>query len=168
LKAGLSALDAGKLGAYYHPPTDRVVLPVLDPATGTPVFWQARAVDGRVPKYLAPSVDRTRVVPQYGKASEVTLTEDILSAYKVGTVGEGWSLMGTSISAHCLTLLLRRGAPVNVWLDDDAPGRRAGDRVMRALTGAGLEARRIRSKVDPKLVHRNEIKELICSTKATS
>ena len=160
LKAGLSRADLPRLGAYYHPPTNRVVLPVLSPSGGT-LFWQARAVDGRQPKYMAPMVDKASVIPMYGTAQDVTLTEDLLSAYKVGSVAEGWSLLGTSISPHTLTALIQRNCRVNVWLDPDPPGRRAAKKVLAALRGAGLEARDIRSSVDPKLVHRHMIKEYL-------
>ena len=160
LKAGLCRADLPKLGAYYHPPTNRVVLPVLGPSGGL-LFWQARAVDDRQPKYMAPLADKSRVIPMYGSASDVTLTEDILSAYKVGLVAEGWSLLGTSISPYTLGELVRRNCRVNVWLDPDPPGRRAAKKVLAALRGAGLEARDIRSDVDPKLVHRQNIKELL-------
>ena len=66
---------------------DRVVLPVLSPSGGV-LFWQARAVDKRQPKYLAPPIDKATVIAAYGCADTVTLTEDLLSAYKVGKVGE--------------------------------------------------------------------------------
>lgn len=160
LKAGLSRADLPRLGAYYHPPTNRVVLPVLDPLL-RPLFWQARAVDGRQPKYMAPMVDKAGVIPMYGKAQDVTLTEDLLSAYKVGTVAEGWSLLGTSISTATLSALVARGCRVNVWLDPDPAGRRAAKKVLAALRGVGLEAKDIRSDVDPKLVHRHLIKEYL-------
>lgn len=160
LKAGLSSADLPRLGAYYHPPTDRVVLPVLDPSGGV-LFWQARAVDKRLPKYLAPPVDKASVVARYGEAKEVTLTEDLLSAYKVGTVGEGWSLLGTSINSKMLSSLLSRGCRVNVWLDPDGPGQRAATKVLAKLRSVGIEARNIVSAVDPKLVHRQDIKELL-------
>ena len=160
LKAGLCRADLPKLGAYYHPPTNRVVVPVLGPSGGA-VFWQARAVDKRLPKYMAPLIDKAGVIPQYGSAQDVTLTEDLLSAYKVGLVAEGWSLLGTSISRHTLAELVKRNCRVNVWLDPDPPGRRAAKKVLAALRGAGLEARDIRSDVDPKLVHRQQIKELL-------
>lgn len=161
LKAGLSSADAGRLGAYYHPPTDRVVLPVLSGSGGI-AFWQARAVDGRQPKYLAPDIPKEGLIVPFGKAEVVTLTEDILSAYKVGTVGEGWSLMGTSINRACLAALIARGCKVNVWLDPDAAGRRASKKVLAALRAVGIEARDILSLKDPKLIHRQEIKELLC------
>lgn len=160
VKAGLCSADLPKLGAYYHPPSNRVVLPVLDPLLGI-VFWQARAVDGRLPKYLAPPVDKTLVVPMYGTSEDVTLTEDILSAYKVGLVAEAWCLLGTSLSNHTLALLIARGCRVNVWLDPDPPGRKAAKKVLAALRAAGLKARDIVSTKDPKLVHRAQIKEYL-------
>jgi len=165
LKAGLSRHDVGQLGAYYHPPTKRVVLPVLDPSMRL-LYWQARALDGRLPKYLGSPVGKDKCVPQYGKADEVTLTEDILSAYKVGTVGEGWCLLGTSVSKVCLGMLIQRNAKVNIWLDPygiDKAGTRAADKTQKLLHSVGLGCRIIKSAKDPKLVHRSHIKELICS-----
>lgn len=166
-QAGLGRDRIGELGAYYHPPSDRVVLPVME--RGEPVFWQARAVDGRQPKYMAPSADRTRVIPRYGSALNVTLTEDILSAFKVGTAGhEGWSLMGTRVSNHLLSRLLVRRARVNVWLDNDIGpkfpvnrGQIAARKIGLQLRACGLEVRNIISPRDPKLMHREEIKELL-------
>lgn len=166
-KAGLSAEDIGKLGAYYHAPTRRVVLPVMQ--GGRCVFWQARALDkGHSPKYMAPDVDKARVLPRWGTAASVTLTEDILSAYKVGLVGEGWCLMGTSLSAHTLSELMRRRCRVNVWLDNDLPpvhpvnrGQIAAARVGKQLRAMGLTVRNIVAPRDPKLMSRADIKELI-------
>jgi len=165
-KAGLGRDKIGELGAYYHPPSNRVVLPVLE--GGEPVFWLARSVDGRQPKYLAPSADRTKIVPRFGRAEAVTLTEDILSAFKVGQVAEGWALMGTRVGNHLLSLLLRRRARVNVWLDNDLPplhpvnrGQIAAGKVCKQLRAAGLEVRNIISPRDPKLMHRAEIEELL-------
>lgn len=160
LKAGLCAADLPRLGAYYHPPTNRVFLPVIDPLVG-PVFWQARAVDGRQPKYLAPDVSKALVIPVYGSAEDVTLTEDLLSAYKVGKVGEGWSLLGTSPSTKLLSGLVERGCKVNVWLDPDSAGRKAAAKVLKTLRAMGVECRDIISKQDPKLLHRAEIQELL-------
>lgn len=172
LKAGLGRHDIGRLGAYYHPPSDRVVLPVLD-GSGRPVFWQARAFDGRQPKYLAPDIDRALVVPEFGTATSVTLTEDILSAYKVGQVGEGWSMLGTKLSDHVLTRLMQRhtqqpGFTVNVWLDNDLPplhqinrGQVAARKVLARLRAMGIPARNIVSPKDPKLMSLGQIKDYL-------
>jgi DNA primase len=131
-------------------------------ATGDIGFWQARAVDGRQPKYLAPPSGKALIIPRWGSAADVTLTEDLLSAYKVGRVAEAWCLLGTSMSKHILNALLKRGCRVNVWLDPDAAGLRAATKVLAQLRGAGIEARHVLSKKDPKLMHYEQIKELLC------
>lgn len=158
-RAGLGRDDIGRLGAKYHPATDRVVVPVL--VDGRVVFWQARALDGRQPKYLAPPVDKGGIVPRFGSGPAVTLTEDLLSAYKVGLVGEGWCLLGTRAGPGLLALLLAARRPVNIWLDPDAAGRRAAGKLIRQLRGYGLEVRDILSRKDPKLHTRDEIKEIL-------
>ncbi|MFN9506744.1 MAG: hypothetical protein ACK57J_19680, partial [Rubrivivax sp.] len=85
-RAGLSRQDAGRLGAYYHEPTNRVVLLLRHD------FWIARSIDGRQPKYL--SGDRPDdLVIKWGAAPVPTLTEDALSAYKIGKVAEGWPIL---------------------------------------------------------------------------
>jgi hypothetical protein len=158
-KAGLGAPEIALLGAYYHAPTDRVVLPVLDGPDV--VFWQARSVTGRLPKYLNPPVDRGALLVRYGSAPTVTLTEDILSAFKVGLVAEAWCLMGTHASPRLIAALLERGAPVALWLDPDAPGRRAAAKVHKTLSSYGLSVRIIRSRLDPKLHTFDEITEYL-------
>lgn len=159
-KAGLGAPEIARLRAYYHPETDRVVLPVLE--DGVPVFWQARSVDGRLPKYLSPQVNRSKLLPRYGSAASVTLTEDLLSAFKIGLVAEAWCLMGTFANSRLIGALLERNAPVNVWLDPDGPGRRGALKVSKQLKAYGIETRCIKSKRDPKLHTFDQIKEYLC------
>lgn len=162
-RAGLHGGDIGKLGAYYHRPSNRVVLPCSDG------FWQARALSpGQLPKYMAPDVDKSLVVPRFGAAPRITLTEDVLSAYKVGQVGEGWCMLGTSVSQHVINLLLKAGKPVNVWLDNDVGpkhpvnrGQIAARKVLKTLRSVGLECRNIVAPRDPKLMTYEQIKELI-------
>ena len=162
LKAGLGGVEAARLGAYYHPPTDRVVLPVLGGAA--PVFWQARAVDGRSPKYLSPPVDRATLLPRYGSGDFITLTEDLLSAFKVGLVAEAWCLMGTHANPRLVGALLKRQAPVRIWLDPDAPGQAAARKVHKQLKAYGFDVRVVRSARDPKLHSLDQIKEYLCVT----
>lgn len=160
LKAGLGAPEIARLGAYYHPDTDRVVVPVLE---GTDVvFWQARSTTGRNPKYLSPQVARDKLLPRYGSGDTITLTEDLLSAFKIGQVAEAWCLMGTHANPRLIAGLLKRGAPVAIWLDPDAAGRHAAQRVHKQLTAYGIEVRRIRSERDPKLHTYDQIKEYLC------
>lgn len=159
-RAGLGRDDIGRLGAYYHPPSDRVVLPVLE--AGVPVFYQARAYQkGRMPKYLGPTPRPPRLLARWGSAVSPTLTEDMLSAMKIGTVAEGWAVMGTKVSDHMIAMLLKRKTPVNVWLDPDAAGRKGAAKIIKQLRAYGLEVRDILSQRDPKLHTRDEIKELL-------
>ena len=166
-KAGLSRSDIGTLGAYYHEPSSRVVLPVGG-GTGSdaPAFWQARALDGRYPKYLSQPFRPPSLIARWGSAPSPTLSEDILSAYKVGLVGEGWAVMGTSIPSAYIAELLRRGCVVNLWLDPDPAGRRAAAKYRKQLQAYGLRVRDILSTLDPKRHTREEIKEYLCTTEA--
>jgi hypothetical protein len=158
-RAGLGGPEIARLGAYYHPPTNRVVLPLLEGSDV--VFWQARSIDGRLPKYLSPPVDRGTLLPRFGAGHSIILTEDLLSAFKIGLVGEAWCLMGTYANPRLIAGLLQRQAPVLIWLDPDAPGRKAAAKVFKQLSAYGIEARVIRSERDPKLHTFDDIKECI-------
>lgn len=161
LKAGLGAPEIARLGAYYHPETDRVVLPVLEACT--PVFWQARSVTGRLPKYLSPPTGRDKLLPRYGSGDLIVLTEDLLSAFKVGCVAEAWCLMGTHANPRLIAGLLERGAPVAIWLDPDAAGAAGARKVFKQLTAYGVQARVLRSERDPKLHTFDQIREYLCA-----
>lgn len=163
-KAGLFVEDIAQLGAYYHEKTGRVVLPVMQ--DGAVAFWQARSVDGRMPKYLNPRVDRSSLVAQYGAGPCIVLTEDILSAYRVGMATEAWSLLGVRLATPVLARLLKDGRPVLVWLDNDPvpnnPGQAAAAVIMRTLTNVGIKCHNIVTEKDPKLYSRAEVKEVVC------
>lgn len=159
-RAGLSRADIGRLGAFYHQPTDRVVLPIRD-SSGATIYWQARAVDKRQPKYIGASIRPPSMIARWGSAPSPTLCEDILSAYKVGSVGEGWAVMGTSVSAGMVAEILRRRCSVNVWLDPDAAGQKAARRYIKQLRAYNVEVRNIVSPRDPKLHTRDQIEEYL-------
>jgi hypothetical protein len=158
-KAGLGGPEIAKLGAYYHPPTDRVVVPVLE--GGNVVFWQARSTTGRLPKYLSPPVARDKLLPTFGRSTIIILTEDLLSAFKLGLVAEAWCLMGTHANPRLIAGLLERRAPVRIWLDPDGPGRAAAQKVNKQLTAYGIEVSVIRSTLDPKLHTFDQIREYL-------
>jgi hypothetical protein len=136
------------------------VLPVLE--AGVPVFYQARAYQkGRNPKYLGPTPRPPKLLARWGTAAVPTLTEDILSAMKIGEVAEGWAVLGTRVSDHMIAMLLRRGTAVNLWLDPDAAGRKGAAIISKQLRAYGLQVRDILSQRDPKLHTRDEIKEYL-------
>lgn len=165
-KAGLFIEDIKRLGAYYHARTGRVVLPIVE--AGKVVFWQARCVDGSGPKYLSSSVPKGSIVPRWGKADQIVLTEDILSAFRVGMEGEAWSLMGTELATSVLARLLKEGKPVLIWLDPDDAGQNAAADVSRTLASVGVPHKNIITKCDPKLLSRAQIREVLWRSASTS
>jgi DNA primase len=160
LKASVGRSNIAPLGAYYHKPTNRVVLPVFDGRRL--VYWQARSIDGREPKYLGAAIDKTHITARYGVGDPV-LTEDILSAYRVGETGVamGTAILGTSLNDKVLARLIAEARPVTVWLDPDGAGREAARGITDRLDLVGLEHRQIITSRDPKLLSKGELTSLL-------
>lgn len=164
-KAGLTNEDISILGAYWNEYMQRVVIPVR--VAGRVVFWQARNpfTDGR-PKYISPSVDRQDIVAAFGDGPCLVLTEDILSAYKVGKVTEAWSLLGVKVPDKILARLVKQGKPIKVWLDPDwnapgRPGQVAASKIRKVLASVGIASDNILSRADPKMLCLQEIHDAI-------
>jgi hypothetical protein len=158
-RAGLGGPEIARLGAYYHAATGRVVLPVMQ--DGVPVFWQARSVDGRQPKYLAPAVDKAGIVPKYGTGQVIHITEDLLSAFKVGMVAEAWCALGTRMGPGLCAALLADPRPVRLLLDPDVPGVKAANVMARTLRGFGRAVSVVHLARDPKLFHLHDLQTLL-------
>jgi DNA primase len=160
LRASVGRSNIAKLGAYHHPPTNRVVLPVVD--QNRLVYWQARSIDGREPKYLGAAIDKRHITARYGDGDPV-LTEDILSAFRVGESGaaQGTAILGTSLNDKVLAGLIRQGRPVSIWLDPDGPGQEAARGIVSRLELVGLPHRNIITRTDPKLLSKGEIQSLL-------
>lgn len=158
-KAGLSNERIAQCGIYYHEPTKRVVLPVM--ANDQLVYWQARGFDKDYAKYINPEVDRTKLVAKYGVGDVLVLTEDILSAVRVGEVTEAWSILGTSLPDPVLSQIVGLNKRVFVWLDPDSAGRKGTSKALAALRAQGVDAQRVRSARDPKLHSKEEIASVI-------
>ena len=159
-KAALTTEDIAALGCYYHPPTKRVVLPVLD--KGELIYWQARRIFGEAgPKYINPVVPRGSVVPRFGSGPTIVLTEDILSAVRCGMATEAWSLMGVKLCDQVLARLMKDGRPVLIWLDPDKAGWNGAAAISRTLSLAGVPHAVVNSKRDPKFHSRAEVAQHI-------
>jgi DNA primase len=170
-KAGLNPATIQRLGAYYHAPTGRVVLPVYGNGEERQViFWQARnpeyPKDGGA-KYISSSVPRDRVHVHYrgtGSGTAICLTEDILSAFKVGESGAagGYAVMGTALGQHTIAhLLSAQYSRVLLWFDPDAAGDAAVQTISKQLRLVGLEPVRIVTTKDPKCYSFAEIRSII-------
>lgn len=167
-RAGLGRSEIGRLGIYYHADTDRVVLPVRgDKDAGD--FWQARAYQkGRLPKYLGPTPRPPKLLPRWGVAPSPTLTEDLLSAMKIGMVGEGWCVLGTTISPYMMAELMKRGACVNVALDPDPAGRKGAAKICKQLRAYGIAVRDVVMPRDPKLMPLDYLRSVLVEGKEPS
>lgn len=156
-KAGLSNERIAKLGFYWNPDMRRVVMPVLSDQ-GKLVYWQARGFDDR-PKYINPPVDK----PLYkqGTGPLLVLTEDILSAARVGEVTVAWSILGTSADDRIITDIVATGLPVRVWLDPDKAGLKGRRKLVPKLRAYGVDAVSIKTALDPKFYSNEEISKFL-------
>lgn len=164
-RAGMGDSDIREQGFYWNPRLERVVMPVVSGETNALLYWQARGFNPERPKYINPAVDKAGLVARYGPddVRELVLTEDLLSAWKVGSAGfTAWCILGTSFPQRLLReTITRRNKHVLVWLDPDRGGRVGTRKIMKQLRAYGMEALRINSDADPKLLPRTEIKRII-------
>lgn len=142
-----------------------MVLPIME--GDDPIYWQARdptwTRKTKRPKYVNPPIDKQRLVAKYGAGELLVLTEDVLSAYRVGQETEAWSILGTKLSTHVAGGIAPE-RPVAVWLDPDAAGRKAARDIVEFLRSMGHPALRIDSRADPKLLSRKEIQRWVKTT----
>ena len=158
-KAGFSRDEIKGLGWYWNPRMQRVILPVRD-HTGKVIYWQGRGFDSSRSKAINPPVNREGLVAQYGMGTAwVALTEDILSAAKVGGVegAAAWALLGTVLSYSTALSLAALGRPVLLMLDDDPAGRRGAAEASKTLSLLGVRHKQVYFGRDAKLVPRSTI-----------
>ena len=158
-KAGFSRDEIKALGWYWNPRMQRVILPVRD-SSAKVLYWQGRGFDSSRPKAINPTVNREGLVAQYGTGTAwVALTEDILSAAKVGGVegATAWALLGTVLSYSTALSLAELGRPVLLMLDDDPAGRRGAAEASKTLSLLGVWHRQLYFGKDPKLIPRSII-----------
>lgn len=158
-KAGLSNDDIEALGFYYCDRLQRVVMPVYH--DGTLLYWQARGFNKDRAKYINPIVPKDTLVARFGKGDTLVLTEDILSAHKVGKVAEAWALMGTALTDGVANLIAARGKPVLIMLDPDKAGIKARGKIYKQLGALGVDVRIARLLKDPKLLTKEELSSCV-------
>lgn len=166
-KGGLHVNDVKQHGFGWSERMQRVIMPVY--VAGGLVAVQARSVSKAVtPKYLSqssvprPYFRATPVTQTSQGTGQVVLTEDILSAARVGKVNEAWGLLGTNLMDAVITALIERNFDmIHIWMDDDKAGIDARRKMLVQLKSVGLPARLIKSDRDPKLHTLQEIKDLL-------
>lgn len=159
-KAGFSRDEIKSLGWYWNPRMQRVILPVRD-HTGKVIYWQGRGFDSSRPKAINVRVDKANITARYGDGPVVAITEDMLSAAKVGVVTEAHAILGTVVSDAVLLRLASAGKPIALMLDSDAAGRAGAKAIALRLSLLGVDNRQIYFGRDPKLVSRKEIRDVL-------
>lgn len=107
------------------------------------------------------SNDKTTGTTEESTRPPVILTEDILSAVRVGEVGVGFPLLGTSIPREKLAWLKTTLNPTRlvVWLDQDK--WREGRSIADAAKLLGLSANTLLTPLDPKCYSVEQIQEFL-------
>jgi len=173
--AGLRWLGAGgitnhlidKYGIGYSDYYGRVILPVY--MDGKLVYYQARAVHkNQSPKYLNPIADKGAIRFVAGQGRVVVVTEDILSAIRVGEVTgyTGSALLGTSASTADINYLNSFDV-IMVWTDPDEAGRKAAKKIVRSMSLLGRTVIDIQTDVDPKILPHRIITEVLNERRTT-
>jgi hypothetical protein len=160
-RGGISIIHARNRGIGWSDRLGRIVLPIYK--DGELVYWQARAVTpGQSPKYSNPPVSKSEILYTAGDSSDtrrVIVTEDILSAIRVGAHCPTACILGTKVS-DSQAAQLAAYARVSFWLDPDEAGLRgsaAGKRTLSLVTRADV----ISSDVDPKCLSDRKIREIL-------
>jgi DNA primase len=161
-RAGINTSRSNVVGIGWSAKLQRIILPVYKGEDL--IYWQARAViKGQVPKYTNPSVSKTNILywvdPPQGRTNEVVVTEDILSAIRVGKHVTAASLLGTKTSDSQASQLAKFDK-VTYWLDPDAAGIEGNRKGVRKLSLV-TEARSLQSDVDPKNLSDRRIREIL-------
>ena len=167
-RAGLSMDRIRASGFGYSERLSRVVLPVYD--NGQLVYIQARATQfpEQQPKYLnikgaaKDDIIYTAKPDNEFLASTCVITEDILSANRVGEVCLSHSIMGTKLSDGQALKFAAYDTAI-WWLDGDDAGISGSRKGSRALQFYVQQQRIIRTPKDPKLYSKRVIKEILLS-----
>lgn len=158
-KAGVSNDDIIALGFYWNERLDRVVMPLYE--GGKLVYWQARGFDKARAKYINPVVPRESLFAKFGSGPTLVLTEDILSAHKVGRATQAWAMLGTSFSDGMVMAIAATGKPVATMLDPDAGGDKGRRAATRQLPIMGVSVTHLYPTRDPKFLSTQEIQSCL-------
>lgn len=163
LQYGVSVELAQVYGIGYTEYLDRIVLPVYEQGELRAV--QMRAVENGVkPKYMNPSAVPIQDVlfeSEEGVVDTGVVTEDIISAIKVGRVLSTCSTMGTKMSSTRAWKISEKYSTCFVWYDNDSAGRTGARKAVQKLELLGVTCYQVRSEKDPKCYTRKEIKQIL-------
>ena len=174
LKYGVSAEVARHYGFGWSEKMARVVMPVYD-ETGNLCTTQSRAVyPDQVPKYMNKKNGDMTCVAFYSDdellldapvQEGLVITEDILSAVRVGRLMPALSTLGTHLSDKLAVRALKSVyGPVYIWYDGDEAGVKGARKARRTLELQGKQAIVIKTEKDPKEYSNDEIRAILTAS----
>jgi len=137
------------IGRYIERP-DLAVASTVDHVHRKPRKWFVWGESHKAP----------HIFGDYGKAKQVVLVEDLISAHKVGAITCCIPLFGTEAFNSLIPVLRHIGLPVVLWLDKDQEGtlQKKCNR-LAALTGLSVSYRV--TTLDPKILSSVKIGEVL-------
>ena len=118
--------------------------------------WQGRSFSGTGRRYFTTGAV-SDIMILYGTGRNVILTEDVLSAIKVGRVAVGLPLFGSNIPPRLLLRLATRFKDLGIWLDRDK-AKESHHGAVRASQMGFDRVRTIITDLDPKEYTTDEIR----------
>lgn len=171
LKAGWNDVMIEHYGVGWSAAMGRVVIPIYDEDDDL-CGVQSRAVyNDQKPKYLnktgwgyssvmfwsdAELMFEEEVAPVW-----CVLTEDIMSAGRVGRIQPAVASLGTSLTPQAAAAILEQHQKIMIWYDNDDAGIRGANKARRALELQGGDVLIIRTEFDPKKYSNEEITQHI-------
>ena len=181
LTSGISVEIAKKYGIGWSKSLSRVILPVYGPEPQRELlgFCARRIGNAEGPKYINRTTDASVVFcsseqimlpiqSRYSGPIQVVVTEDALSAIRVGRLVNARALLGTQPSPEKLLSIvgnIDKGSVVAVWLDGDKAGRKGRNKTARRLSLLGMKPVFITTQLDPKRYSNREILEILHSAR---
>jgi len=167
-KYGIEHHEALLYNIGWSESAGRVILPVYDQA-GTLTAYQSRRVlpHDTLPKYLTDKDKGCRfplfLATKQTKTDTVVLTEDILSAIKVGRQCQAAALLGVNLTRENRNALIAEGfTKFVVWLDDDNPAVRKAQRdIVRSIEPFATVVKVTGHTCDPKDMQDEQIKSIL-------
>lgn len=152
LKYGISREEIAKYGISWEPARRLLVL------INNKSYWQARNFGFGNYKYKSNGMKPLQV---YGEGDTIVVVEDVLSAIKIARTKKYCAspLLGSSLSKHAESQLVKQYKNIYVWLDRDKASNAV--RIRNRLRSLGVTSRAIISDLDPKEYDKQTITEIV-------
>lgn len=144
----------------------RVILPFYE--DNKLVFYQARSLDGSEPKYLTMGSKQTWISDSERAANPETktliITEDMLSAMRVGEYYPSAALCGISLNDKNILTFVKKYATIILWLDKDQAGITASNTLKKRFEIHGTKVIQINNEREPKQCFRQELQAILTNS----